>query len=245
MPLGGRMKREPGFGNYLGETFDVMRDALPWVGLYIVIAGLLGLPSLYFQGGNANQIGLSWGFTVDEALLAQGALAVVSVIGAAIATFILQYFYYSYLLAHRGFSNGRNRLLGYLGFSILYVIGLVFGFVLLVVPGLILMVRWVAATGFVIGTDTSVIDSFGKSWNLTSGQSWPIFFANIVLSIGAFIVLGGLSATVDALLGVTSIPAMLIESFANATFGAIFAAFVVGIFYLLNDDSEHTAEVFS
>ncbi|ABC63053.1 hypothetical protein [Erythrobacter litoralis] len=238
------MKRDADFAGFLGETFAVARDALPWMAGYIAILTLLNsLPALLF-GIATSEYSISWGFKIDANVMEAGALAVLLVIVLGIVTFLIQYLFFAHLLAHRGYSIGRNRFLGYLGFSILYGLGLLFGFLLLVIPGLILLVRWIAATGYVVGTETPVPEAFGKSWEATRGHGWPLFFAMIVLGIATAIAVAVLVLPVVAMVGDESVIAIVAEVLGQNIYGAMFLAFGAAVFYLLNDDTEAVREVF-
>lgn len=235
------MKREPSFANFIAETFDILKDAPGWTVGYIVLVTLFNSVSTYAQGGDA-MIGLSWGFSIDAELLSRGALAVLTVVGVAFVGIVVQYFYLAHLLAHRGFSNGRNRILPYLGVSLLYVLGMIFGFILLIIPGLILIVRWQAATPYVVGTDTGVIDAFGKSWDLTSGHGWSIFFGLFILGL-----LGGALGVVFGLPFYSALEevSIFVSELLSIMLGVLFLAFSVAIFYLLEDNTQEVSDVFS
>jgi hypothetical protein len=83
--------------------------------------------------------------------------------------------------------------------GILYGIAVVIGFILLIVPGLILITIWAVVAPVIVVERTGAIEAFGRSRNLVRGNGWQVFwtillafliivFANIVLSaIGAAI----------------------------------------------------------
>ncbi|MEM5515829.1 glycerophosphoryl diester phosphodiesterase membrane domain-containing protein [Henriciella sp. AS95] len=62
-----------------------------------------------------------------------------------------------------------------LGLSILMGLGLAIGFMLLIIPGLILLTYWVVAVPSFIVEDTGIIGAFERSAELTKGQRWRIF----------------------------------------------------------------------
>lgn len=238
------MKRNSDFGGFLGEGFALVRDALPGVAAYVIVMALLGTVQLYFEGGSASNFGFSRGFMITESVIAQGAVATLSVLAAGILGIVVQYFFFSYLLANRGYSIPQNRILGYVGFTILYGLGVGLGLILLIIPGLILLTRWAPATGLVVGTNTPVMEAFGESWDMTSGYGWPIFFGYVVLGIAISIAAAVVIFPIVGFLGETSIPFYFVSSLTENLLGSIIGAFTIAVFYLLHDSSEQFSEVF-
>ncbi|GAA4036532.1 hypothetical protein [Parerythrobacter jejuensis] len=237
-------RRDADFSGFLGETFAILRDAAPWVAGYVLALTVLNsIPALAF-GVTQSEYAVSWGFRIDSNIINHGVIAVLAMLAIGIVVFVLQYLFFAHILAHRGFSNGRNRFLGFLGFSILSGLGIALGFLLLVIPGIILLVRWIAASAFIVGTDTKIMDAFGRSWDLTRGKGWPIFFAAVVLGISITVVFGVIAIPATALLGSTSAGATVVEVLGQNLYSAIFVAFSTGVFYLLNDNTEAVSEVF-
>ena len=54
-------------------------------------------------------------------------------------------------------------------------IGVTFGMVLLVVPGLVLLTRWILIVPVIVLEKKSAGEAFGRSWELVRGSSWPVF----------------------------------------------------------------------
>jgi hypothetical protein len=68
-------------------------------------------------------------------------------------------------------------------------IGIVFGFVLLVVPGFVLLTRWILIVPVIVLEKKSAGEAFNRSWELVKGSSWPvfglIFLTMVALAVGA------------------------------------------------------------
>lgn len=79
--------------------------------------------------------------------------------------------------------------------SILAGLGIGVGFVLLVVPGLILLTIWAVAAPVVVLERTGVLASFGRSRELVRGSGWPVFTTLLlmVLLVLATALVGGLA----------------------------------------------------
>jgi hypothetical protein len=80
----------------------------------------------------------------------------------------------------------------------LLFLGLILGFVMLVVPGLILMTLWAVVVPVIVVERVGVIRAFGRSQELVSGSGWAVF------AVIAFAVVVAFLATAVALLVVGS-----------------------------------------
>ena len=80
-----------------------------------------------------------------------------------------------------------SRVAGVLGVYLLTSLGIMLGFLLLVIPGIILSVRWAIAVPILIGDDAGIIESIGRSWRETSGHFWPILGTILVAFVPAIL----------------------------------------------------------
>jgi hypothetical protein len=84
-------------------------------------------------------------------------------------------------------------ILPVIGASILAGIGIAIGFILLIVPGLILLTYWSLIVPFIVLEGAGVFDSFGRSMRTVRGYAWRVFgtYVLVFLTLIAFaIVLG-------------------------------------------------------
>lgn len=70
--------------------------------------------------------------------------------------------------------TGVAKALPVLGLTVLWMLGVWVGFMLLVVPGLILMTMWSVALPVLVAGEATVMGSFGRSRALTKGARWKI-----------------------------------------------------------------------
>ena len=97
--------------------------------------------------------------------------------------------------------------------SILSGIAIGIGFILLIVPGLILMTIWAVGAPAIVAEDAGPIEAFGRSYELVRGQAWTVF---------------GVLVCVFLIMLVASIIAGII----GAAIGGVAGAIVVGIIVL-------------
>ncbi|MFZ1743537.1 MAG: hypothetical protein WAT93_11810 [Pontixanthobacter sp.] len=137
----------------------------------------------------------------------------------------------------------RNGLWSYFGLGLLSGIGIAVGLVLLVLPGLFLLVRWMPAYGFSFADGETVTDSLGKSWEATRTHFWP-------LAIAALLPMGGYVAAVAILLlGADaaenmSLPVALIANLVLYSSSALFTAIGLAAYSLLAQPDNGLEEVF-
>ena len=237
------MQRNKDVGGFLGQTFDTIGANIREIVIYILVVG------------GANALGLILGFVDEtdsfssfgfdfEVTTAMGIGAGLFQLGVAVVTVVASYFLLQSVLANSGRLRDRGtRIWAYIGMSILAFLGMAVGFVFLIVPGIIIAVRWAASSGFLIGARQGITESLGSSWNATRGHSWPIFFAGLILGIGLIIVAGVLVGGVT-FTGIAPLIAFVASAF-DAMSNALFLVFGLSVYMLVHDDSEHTAEVFS
>lgn len=71
-------------------------------------------------------------------------------------------------------------------------LGVACGLVLLVVPGLFLLTRWIFIVPVIVLEKKSAGESFGRSWKLVKGSSWPVFgliaLVILLISVGSSLI---------------------------------------------------------
>ena len=71
------------------------------------------------------------------------------------------------------------------GLSFISSIGILIGFVLLVIPGLLLILRWSVSLPVLLAEDAGVTESLSRSWRLT-GSAWWLALPVVALFLLAF-----------------------------------------------------------
>lgn len=118
--------------------------------------------------------------------------------------------------------TGLSAAVPLIGLSVLMVLGLMAGFMLLLVPGVILYLMWSVAVPALVAEEQGVFAAFGRSRWLTKGARWKIFGLQLVLLVlifvfsavyGAIMLAGGMTAAATVLDGVARpTPLLLIVS---------------------------------
>jgi len=72
--------------------------------------------------------------------------------------------------------------------SIIEGLGIGFGMILLLIPGLMLTVGWAIATQVLVVEKTSITESLSRSWELTHGYKWNIFGLLVIVGLIQIIV---------------------------------------------------------
>ena len=92
------------------------------------------------------------------------------------------------------FKTGFNRFGTLLGTTILSFLGIIIGFLCLIIPGIYLMIRWYFLYQNIVDRDASVFESFKQSADMVAGQFWIILTLVILIAviqaIGGTLVIG-------------------------------------------------------
>lgn len=99
------------------------------------------------------------------------------------------------------FSAAMPFILPLIGFGILFGIGVAIGFLLIVIPGLILLTFWSVGAPAIVIEGASPIDAFRRSWQLVRGEAWPVFGVLLlvfVIVVAVQAVLGAIGAAIGA-----------------------------------------------
>ena len=93
--------------------------------------------------------------------------------------------------------QGGANFGGQFGVGLLSGLGIVLGFVLLIVPGLFLMTAWSAAGAMRVAEGVNASEALGRSHRLTKGARWPIFGLVLLLSISFLVTAFAIAALSD------------------------------------------------
>jgi hypothetical protein len=118
-----------------------------------------------------------------------------------------------------------GRLLPIIGAAICVSIGVFIGFLLLIVPGLILMTMWFVSIPVCVVEQKGPLASMGRSSELTKGHRWKVFGTVLLV-----LIVGGIaSAIIQGVLALTGSTVLVIlgSLIWTGVWGAFYAIFVV------------------
>jgi hypothetical protein len=189
------------FGRVVGQTFSLIgRNFVLFVILALVFVGAPQFGLLYAQ---MNAIGA--GDTGQMMVISLAALLVNGVMSfvlqGALTRAAVDDLSGSGVKAGAAIGDGLRFFFPLLLVAILMGIGLMLGFLLLIIPGIILAVRWSMTAPIVVIEQAGPTKSMGRSAELSSGHRWAIFGLILLYLVFAYalqIVLGVLLASFSA-----------------------------------------------
>jgi hypothetical protein len=119
--------------------------------------------------------------------------------------------------------------LPYFGLSILYTLGVLAGFILLVFPGLFVMARWSIAQPLMIARGDGVMQSLGESWERTKDNEFQILAVLLLVLVPTI----AISLLCTFMLGRTSVAGMIISQFASSASSVLALAMGVALYGLV------------
>jgi hypothetical protein len=163
-------------GGVLNETFSIYgQHALALLGAAIVVFVIVGVAAGLLQ----NEGGVILG------LLA----AIIRLVGQALYIGFVVKLVQDVRDGRRDqtvgdlFSSAAPAILPLIVFSILFAIGVTIGFILLIIPGLILITFWSVGAPAIVAEGAGPIEAFGRSWRLVRGDAWSVFLALLVVLV--------------------------------------------------------------
>ena len=115
--------------------------------------------------------------------------------------------------------------------SILASIGITIGFVLIIVPGLILLTFWSLIVPEIVIGGSGALESFGRSWRTVRGYAWPVFGTYIVVFL--VLVVGEIVLSLILLFLPNVWRSLIADLIAGALVTPFLAALVTLIYYRL------------
>lgn len=207
-------------GEILKGTTDILSSSAGAAAIYVVVLGAIGSAiDLYEASANivSTVASIAGGFLLLRAMLLEAGLLE---------------------------DGAAARFGAYFGLSLLSGLGIVLGLIVLVVPGIVLIVRWLPAYAILLSEDTGVTDALSQSWDRTRSQFWPVLAAVLIV-----LVLGLVAAVIYAAADISSaVPyeaAMIAGNLALSLTSAVFTALGVAVYRLLSVKSDTLGEVFA
>ncbi len=176
-------------GDVISRSFEMLRrNFLPFAVTALVVIGIPAILTIIFTigafgglGGEGLGMGTLGAVGIVGALLGVLTLIVSSIIlPAAIIYASLKGWAGEPVSMRESLRLMLSRFWSLLGLGIVAAIAIGLGFLLLVVPGLILYSGWFVVVPVLIMERKGVFDSLSRSWELTSGYKWQIFAVIVI-----------------------------------------------------------------
>jgi hypothetical protein len=206
--------RELKIGLLINKTLDVLEKNWATALLFIAVIGAINAGTTYLgqtRTAVSQQLGLA-GMTI--------------IIGV-----IVNYVLISILLKNTGLKQKGEggHIVPFFGLSIIYTLGVGLGFILVIIPGLIVMARWSVAQPLFISRGGGVMQSLGQSWEQTRGNEFPIIVAGLAMTLIFF----AISIGAPFMLGEESLLGLAVSQVAGAVSTVIFSALGVVLYGLI------------
>lgn len=141
-------------------------------------------------------------------------------------------------------SSGLRNWFSLFLLAIVVTVAEVFGYILLIVPGLIMTVAWIVAAPAQVVERTGVFGAISRSAELTRGRRWPLLGLLVIYLVASGVVRGLVQGVLTAGAIGLSAPAshaatnILVGPLLNVVTGLVGAAGVASIYYELRSTRE-------
>jgi hypothetical protein len=212
-------------GKIIDKTLGVLElNAVP-AALYVVALTALSVPVTWYGLGS-----------LDPMRILGGQLLIVA------AGVVCAYFLLVAMLRRTGLYTRTegDTFLPYIGLSLLYTLGVMAGFIVIILPGLFIMARWSIAQPLMIGGGRGVMASLGESWERTKDKEFQALGAWLALIVLPVVVL----IAARSFFGQEALIGIVISQIASSLISVISLAWNVAMYGLIVGKSEQ-AEVFA
>jgi hypothetical protein len=176
-----------------------------------------------------------------------GYMMINNVVGLIAGYLLLRAVLLSSALAEPGSVAGFGS---YFGLSFVQGLAVVVGVLLLVIPGIVLLVRWIPAAPLLLCEGRGVSDTLSRSWDETKGNFWPLFGTSLLGAVPFLFVAFG-AGVVESFAGDGSAGGMAVqlatgfENLVLAGCSVFFCLLGVSAYKLLFREPVDFAEVFA
>ena len=232
------MQRQAGFNELFNASFQEIAANRAACLIFLAVTIPLGTVSLAVFDATVS---------APEALFSDTARGL-GTWAASIAGTLLELaaqFWLTMALLRRTLRVGFDRLLPFIGTSVLLIIGISLGMLLLVIPGLIFATRFLLVPALVTEGRIPAMDSFAESWERTRESGWALFgllALYLVVTVMVTLLAGALAETLPESLRIAG---WLVESLASQGGTILSTAVIIGAYRLLGDNTREIEEVFA
>jgi len=180
----------------IGRVFQRAFSAITFnpaviLGLALIVGALpqVLLGYLFYRAGVGNPEAIRTGSMTVNSMI--GAFAISTTVSFVISALVQAALTRAAVSANEGvrasfaesLGTGLRVVVPLIGLSILFGLGIGLGFMLLIVPGIIVMVMWAVAVPSLVIERNGIFNAFSRSAELTSGARWKIFGLFLLLLV--------------------------------------------------------------
>ncbi|QNA83317.1 hypothetical protein G4G27_04320 [Sphingomonas sp. So64.6b] len=208
--IGGSTDRSVSVGRVFSRAFSTIgSNPLTVFGIAFLFGALPSVAMAYLGQSLRTSVATAPNFTAWSIALPIAQV----VIGIALAM-IVQGALVRATVAHsqgREAGFGESALAGLQVIVPLFIVGLLlglavmFGLILLIVPGIMLYIMWSVAGPVLVEERSGIFAAFGRSRYLTSGARWPVFGINLLLVVIMWAFAALLGAALFAIYGLQGV----------------------------------------
>jgi hypothetical protein len=213
-------------GKIIDKTLGVLElNAVP-AAIFVVALTALSVPVTWYGVGS---------LSISRILGGQLLIAAAGVVCA--------YFLLVAMLRRTGLyaRTEGDTFLPYIGLSLLYTLGVMLGFIVIILPGLFIMARWSIAQPLMVGGGRGVMAALGESWERTKDKEFQALGAWLALIVLPVVVL----IIARSFFGQENLAGIVIAQICSSAISVISLAWNVALYGLIVGKPEQTAEVFA
>lgn len=184
----------------------------------------------------------SVGFIIDYFGLEDGSNLISSVV-----TLVTGYFLTKFII-EKAIMNSNYLQVGgfwlYFRVGFLSSIAIIFGYILLIIPGIYLMARWLPAYGIALVEEDGAIKALGRSWDETS-EYWRPLLGALMLPLAVFAIGIAAIALSETESGSMSLFTSVVSNLTISVGSLIFTGIGLASYSLLRDRGRELQEVFA
>jgi uncharacterized membrane protein len=217
--------RELNIGTIIDKTLAVIERCAPATLIYFVALTIINAAIGYFA------LSMTAPLQQVEMRLLQ------SLVGL-----ICAYFFIDAMVRKTGLCSRAtgDAFLPFLALYIVYSIGVVLGFILIIFPGLYIMARWSISQPMLIARGDGPMQALGNSWEETEENAFQILIVVLIFLIPTI----AISALCTLMLGQASVAGMLISQVASSATSVLALAMGVALYGLIVGTPKETTAVF-
>ena len=261
-PAGLPRGANPSIGNVLSRAFSAVgSNPVTFFGLTFLFGALPSALFNYLQvqytlagaGGGATGPGLGVTFVVLRLIGFVVSIGLAMLVQGALVRATTAYARGERATISESALAGLRAALPLLGLAIVTGVAVVFGLILLLVPGVILYIMWSVAAPALVEERRGVFSSLGRSRQLTKGARWKVFglqllilvFVWIVAAVIGFILLavglGRSSGTPGGLFGGFTMGLIVVQLISSTIITTFWSAIQTSLYVELRDWKDGTS----